>query len=235
MAVLQKDSQTNVLSAPQLVVSNGRSAMIQVGSQRPFVIGLNGEEPQIRVINEGVTLRLKPELRRGGNEVSNAALVDDQQVRVDFDLEHSRILNVTTTTVNVAGREKPVTLQVPQWQTARVESTVEVALDKTLIVGGVQIRDEKDRSRCLLVVMTVRRVQPERPGQTSGVGAPSGKGVSGRQGSGEVSNSTATQGELAAEPERTAEVHQEIADPLVGKAATPCTASRWRSKHASSG
>lgn len=174
--VLEKDRKTNILSAPKINTFNGRSAMVQSGCQRPFVVGLRRGEPQIQIITEGITLRLKPELLAVGpvsqqdREVAAVAhMAEVPHARLAVQFVHSEILDVTTRTINVAGRREPVTLQVPRVQSSSVESTLVAALDQTLIIGGLHAQGD-DETQALLVAMTVRRIESDSTPQVSDAG-----------------------------------------------------------------
>jgi beta-lactamase regulating signal transducer with metallopeptidase domain len=183
-AVLKEDRSTKLLSAPTIVTHNGRSAMVHSGGQRPFVVGLKDEEPQVQVITEGITLQVTPELiaakpaEQGSREVAAVVhLAEIPQAKVTFNVSHSVILDVATRTIKVAGRDKLVTLQVPRVQSSRVESTVVAPLDQTLVIGGLQMQDEQHGTRSLLVTMTVRRATAEGGKTMFGVGVNSDAGV----------------------------------------------------------
>jgi len=182
-AVLTEDRSTNLLRAPKIVTSNGRSATVQSGCQRPFVVGLKDEEPQVEVITEGITLQVTPELiaaqpaEQGSREVAAVAhLAEAPQAKVAIKVAHSEILDVATRTINVAGRDKPVTLQVPRLHKSGVNLTVVAPLDQTLVIGGLQMQDEQLGTRSLLVTMTVRRVTPEGGETKVGAGVESASG-----------------------------------------------------------
>ena len=185
-AALKADRNTSILCQPTVVTCNGRTAMVHSGGERPFVVGLRGEEPQIQLVQEGVSLRVTPELLPATpaepqeREVASLAHVRQvPQARLNLEFVHAQVLDVATRTVQVTGRADPVTLQVPRVQRSAVESTVLAPLDQTLLIGGLQTHDGKAGTQTLLLALTVRRVAPELLRPVSGVGVNSDAGLSG--------------------------------------------------------
>ncbi len=152
LADMQKDSRTNIISAPHITLFNGQSATVQDSSQRPFVVGLKttGDnpkafEPQIRVVECGNSLRIRPLLRNNGD------------LWLDYDVKVSHVESVSEKTVQVARLREPVTLQVPKVFTARIESAVEFAAGKTVLLGGLPAGGGKAKKNQLLVMMSAVR------------------------------------------------------------------------------
>jgi beta-lactamase regulating signal transducer with metallopeptidase domain len=163
LETVKGDRRTNVLFAPRVTLFNGQSATIADSSLRPFVVGIQAHQPQIRVITEGTTVRLRPLLR-------------DDRLWFDYEVNLSRIKEVHTKTLNVANYDEPLTLQVPKVQTTRVESSAEFALGKTLVIGGLQTEGPKGKPQAMLVMMRASRLAPgqarprEDSGEEAGVG-----------------------------------------------------------------
>ncbi len=148
-SAIRADEQTEVLSHPRLFVQSGQTASISVGSRRPFVVGVKSVEgaaqPQVRVIDCGLQLRIRPTAQSGKN------------LTLECDIKRSDIEDVRTTTVRAAGFEQPVTLQVPRVQEVRFESTIESAFGKTVVIGGLPAAKRLGKRRQLLVLLTATR------------------------------------------------------------------------------
>ncbi len=103
-------------------------ASIQVGTRRPFVVGVipvgRAAQPQIRVVDCGLQLNLRPVVRPGN------------KLWLECAVKQSRIEDVFTRTVKAAGFDEPVTLQVPKVQEVKFESTVELEFGKTVAIGA---------------------------------------------------------------------------------------------------
>lgn len=160
LADLKRDKRTNIISAPYVTLFNGQSATIQDTSQRPFVVGLKtvgdnkkSVEPQIRVVECGNILRIRPLLR------------NDDNLWLDYDVKVSHVESVSEKTVQVARQRKPVTLQMPRVFTARIESAVEFTVGKTVLLGGLAADDSKGKQNQLLVLMSV--VRSDREGENA--------------------------------------------------------------------
>ena len=152
LETLQKDKRSNLLAAPKVTLFNGQSATVADAVQRPFVVAVTtvGDEvraaqPHIRVVECGRIVRLRPLLRK------------TNKVWLDYDVKVSRIGDVFTTTVQAAGLDEPVSIQVPEVHTARIESAVEFELGKTVVIGGLTAERERGKRNQLLVLMTARR------------------------------------------------------------------------------
>lgn len=185
-AALKGDRATKILCEPTVVTYNGRTAMFHSGGERPFVVGLRGDEPQVELVKVGTALRLTPELLPvppAGPEARKVAAVDHvaeiPQAKLALQFVHSEVLDVATRTIQVSGRPEPVTLQVPRIQSCSFNSTVIAPLDQTLLIGGLQTQDGKSETQTLLLALTVRRVTPELLRPDIGVGVNSDAGLSG--------------------------------------------------------
>lgn len=152
----QTNARTNVLQAPKVTLFNGQFARIEDTVQRPFVVGVKpaadgGQEPQIRVVTEGMSIRLRPELQA------------EDCVSLQFGLILSAIENVDIASFPVGSGKVPISVQVPEVATTRIESAVDMKLDETIAihVPTTANRAKKDQPLCVLV--TVRKVAaPEK-------------------------------------------------------------------------
>ena len=150
----KSDARTTLLQAPTVTMFNGQTASVVTGTQRPFVVGLEkladktGQkvalQPVIRVINEGMVLNI------------NAEIVDDSNVKLDCQLEQSRILSVET--LNVPGREEHTNqpaIQIPEVATTCVQSSLDVPNGMTLVLSSIQ-RDTEGESQLFVALLTCR-------------------------------------------------------------------------------
>ena len=150
---LQKDKRTRILATPKVMLFSGQSATVADSVQRPFVVGMKqiggdkqGFEPQIRVVESGTVLRVRPLLR------------DGDKLWLDYEMQVTRLEEVSERTVHVAGRDEPVTLQVPTVFAAQIESAIAFDLGKTVIIGGLPAAAGKGKKNQLLVIMSVVRL-----------------------------------------------------------------------------
>ena len=146
----QYEARTNVLQAPKVTVFNGQSVRFNDTTQRPFVVGIKptkegGEEPQIRVISEGSTIAIRPELQ------------SEDKVLLDLGLTLSHIRSVETAEFPTGRSDAPSRVQVPEVGTTRIQSNVAMPLNQTLAISLPNLASSKTfKPGCLLI--TVRRI-----------------------------------------------------------------------------
>lgn len=155
----QDDSRSNVMQAPKVTLFNGQHARIEDSVQRPYVVGVKptesgGYEPQIRVFTEGTSIRLRPEVQRDG------------QVQLDLALSLSDIRDVQTATFPLGPGKEPVSVQVPEVATTRIETSAELRVGQTLAISiPAAAKSSKSPSskkrQPLCVLVTVRRGAPD--------------------------------------------------------------------------
>ena len=150
----QADSRSHVVFAPKVTLFNGQSARIEDSVQRPFVVGVKptkagGYEPQIRVVREGMSIRLRPEVQRDG------------QVQLDLGLTLSDIRDVETATFPIGPDKDPITVQVPEVATTRVQTSVELPLNQTLAISIPAAAKLNKKQQSLCVLVTVRKPAPD--------------------------------------------------------------------------
>ena len=143
---LGQHAKANVLQAPKVTLFNGQSAVVEISTQRPFVVGMRDGEPQICVITSGWKMHLRPMLR-GKN-----------LVWLDYEMTLSNIRGVEQTKIKTNGGDETVALQVPEVAKTQIDSSVEMPLGKTLLVGGLKTAKVKDETRSLLVLLRATKV-----------------------------------------------------------------------------
>lgn len=143
LAALQGDRRTNVMQAPKVTLSTGRTGEVFDCTQRPFVVGLQDGQPQIRVVREGRALRVLP-------------ILQGDTVRLDYELTQSTIRGVETITLPAHDGFDAITLQVPEVAKSRVESSVELPPGKSLLVGGLSTVNKKGEKESVLMLLKAR-------------------------------------------------------------------------------
>jgi general secretion pathway protein D len=122
---LQKDSDVNVLSTPNLLTTDNQKAEIMVGENVPFITGQtqNATTSSTAILTSverkdvGVTLKLTPQI------------TSDDNVRLDIYQEISAIIDsVSDLNVNTVG---------PSTSKRSVSSTVVVKNGQTVVIGGL--------------------------------------------------------------------------------------------------
>ncbi len=145
---LQGDARVNIFAAPKVTMFNGQSGVISSCSQRPFVVGIKGGEPQIRIVDEGFTMQLRP-IRRA-----------DAPIWLDCTLTLSNIRDVETTTIP-AGKGQTVTrLQIPVVAKTQLNMNVVAPSGKTLVIGGLKTTDKNGKEQAMLVLLRPTALAP---------------------------------------------------------------------------
>jgi len=148
----EANKQANILHAPRVTTFNGHSVFVSDSSQTPFVVAVVGGQPQIRIVNEGTIMQLRP-------------LADaHDKLKLDFRVEFSKIRGVETANLSAVDERKPVvTIQIPEVATSRVEGSVELPWNKWLLLGGLERKSEGGHSPDNLIVMLrAEKVTPFR-------------------------------------------------------------------------
>jgi beta-lactamase regulating signal transducer with metallopeptidase domain len=146
---VQVHPRANILQAPKVTVFNGQAATVMEAVQRPFVVGVQpvagsnppAHEPQIRVVTEGTTLRMRPVLKDAG------------ELHLDYELLLSSIRGVEEAEIPQGPGVKPLVVQVPVVASLRFNTSLDLPLGKTLAVGWYT--KDKDVSAATLVLLEV--------------------------------------------------------------------------------
>ncbi|MHC4399394.1 MAG: M56 family metallopeptidase [Planctomycetota bacterium] len=143
----ENERRVNVLKAPRVTVFNGHWAAISDCSYSPFVVGLeeNGS-PQIRVVPQGLVMRLRPLVPKEG------------PLRLGCGLTLSRIDDVETPTINRKGTR----LQVPVVAKTHLQTAFELPEGKSLLIGGLQTQDANGNPQSMLVMLRAEKVPSKR-------------------------------------------------------------------------
>ncbi len=142
---LRADRHAKDLIAPKIVVFSGQSAFLSDSSQSPFVVGIKDGQPQIRVVRDGLTMRVRPLLQ------------DDDVLQLGCELTFSSIRDVEVFEFEQADG-KPARIQIPEVETTRWEASVEMPVGKTLLIGGLKRRDKDGEPQPMLVMLRADKV-----------------------------------------------------------------------------
>lgn len=144
----QADRRTVTLTAPRLTFTNGQTSYIVVATSTSFVSDLQpvvsesavGFDPRTSAVPEGVTL-----------QVSGTVSADRRYVTLDIDTATNRIVGFATQTITaVAGGQLQNSgqvgsnIQLPTVTTTRVQTTVTVPDQGTLLLGGQRLVSEEE-------------------------------------------------------------------------------------------
>ncbi|HZN34465.1 MAG TPA: M56 family metallopeptidase, partial [Pirellulaceae bacterium] len=164
----QGDSRANILQSPKVTVFNGQRATVMDATQRPFVVGVKpvasddpsappAFEPQIRVVSEGTTLRMRPVLQAR------------DQLRLDYEFTLASVRSVETAKIPQGKGAEPLTVQVPEVASVRFCSSLQMPLGRTLAVGVLTKQGAKPGA--MVVLLEVNDIKPAGDHQAAPVAA----------------------------------------------------------------
>jgi beta-lactamase regulating signal transducer with metallopeptidase domain len=157
----QANKQTNVLQAPAMTVFNAQSVFVSDCTQTPFVIALKDGQPQIRIVHEGTILQFRPLAEADG------------KLKMDFQVEFSKIGTVETIEISPKREDKPTTvqnvktsitraegtIQIPEVSTTRLEGSVDLPWNQWLLLGGVEALNG-GKKPIVVVMMRAEKIEP---------------------------------------------------------------------------
>jgi general secretion pathway protein D len=137
LSALEDATEVDVISAPEVLVLNNQTAILQVGDQVPIatqsaVSVVAGGAPVVNTIeyrDTGVTLKVTPRVNQGG------------MVMMDISQEVSDVAATTTST-----------LDSPTINQRKISSTVAVHDGQTIALGGL-ISDNRTKSKSGIPVL----------------------------------------------------------------------------------
>jgi beta-lactamase regulating signal transducer with metallopeptidase domain len=141
------------IQCPKVSAINGQVATIYVGEIKPFIVGFKeNDEPMIRTVVEGLTLRVTP------------TVVDEGlfQLKSVACLEGTSEQRLMTTTGRVT--ETPKMFTLPAITEKRVQTTVELQENQAFLQSGL-ITIEEGKSQAFLTVLEARLIVPEVAGE----------------------------------------------------------------------
>jgi general secretion pathway protein D len=155
----QGDSRTNVLQAPKVTLFNGQLANVTDISARPFVTSVTpvvadfavAQQPIILVLNEGTQLTVQAVVSpdRRFVRLTLIPFFSDIGDVEEFTFEGRRSSNTGTTNVDPTDETDTVqddaeetfegtTVQLPQFATTSISTTVSVPDGGTILLGGIK-------------------------------------------------------------------------------------------------
>jgi general secretion pathway protein D len=131
ISALDEVTHVNVISSPQLMVLDNRSAVLQVGDEVPVITqsAVSIDDPAAPIVNSvqfrdtGVILHVTPRVNSSGG------------VELDIEQEVSDVVPTTTSTIDS-----------PTIQQRKIKSSVSVHDGETIALGGL-IRDSQSRGK----------------------------------------------------------------------------------------
>lgn len=159
IAAVQADSRSNILCAPKVTLFNGQSARVEDVTKRPFVVGVtpvtgpggSALQPKIRVVTEGTAIRLLPVAKEDGS------------IELDFGLTLSSIRDVETAEFPTEPGKDPITIQVPEVAATRLNATVEMIAEQTLVLSLPKTGQGKKEQQPMCVLVKVKKVSERKP------------------------------------------------------------------------
>ncbi|MFO0999018.1 MAG: M56 family metallopeptidase [Planctomycetaceae bacterium] len=138
------------MQCPKVSAIDGQVATIQTGETKPFIVGFKeNDEPMIRTVVEGLTLRVIPKVvDKGLFQLKSVACLEGASER--------RLMTMT-------GRvtETPKMFTLPAITERRLQTTVELRENQAFLQSGM-ITTEEGKTQAFLAVLEARLVAPER-------------------------------------------------------------------------
>ena len=127
----QLDARFNVIFCPKVTVFNGQHATIQDTVQTPFVVAISSDgKPTIRVVESGTKIQLRAIWKGGHIRLESQVTLSDIR-KVD-------VMNLP----GQAGGESSPKVQVPEVATTRINNTVKLPSDGSVLLGGLNLPNE---------------------------------------------------------------------------------------------
>lgn len=143
----QSSPSINVLCSPKIAVFQGRSANVAINQvQRPFVVAIQDNKPQIRVVAEGLALRMRPMVQQ------------DQSVELDCEVMLEEVLKIESHTFRTSPDDDPLTLKIPAIRKSRLNAAVRIPKDKLLLIGGLEKTDKQGHKQELLLLLKAKAI-----------------------------------------------------------------------------
>jgi beta-lactamase regulating signal transducer with metallopeptidase domain len=150
----QSNPHTNVLHCPKVTVINGHRAEISDRLERPFVVAMhraaNGQsKPIVRFFHQGVLIRLRPRLLDER----------DQLYGLRMTTALTEITDVNSKAYPTANGQPAAMVQIPEVSTTKIDTTLELKSDQTLVIGDLTVGVGKDREPFMLLI-SLKRAMP---------------------------------------------------------------------------
>lgn len=131
------------VKCPQVEAFNGQTAMTHVGEKKRYIVGFNeNDEPTINTIVEGPAFRVTP------------TTIDGGLLRLQCVSSWAGVAEMQTVSTSRTDSESPQRIQSPATALRRVQTTVELQQDQTLLLTGLTTTGD-GKSQAVLVILDV--------------------------------------------------------------------------------
>ena len=137
----------NIMMSPRIIISNGEQASVKSVVSSPFLVGFeqlaeHANQPEIRIVEEGITVNLQPVLRSDENDIDFFVL--------DCQLEDRRVLAAKWAELVRADGSPSEKVQVPEVETIRINSSLNFPVGKSIVFSTQVKNDEGDNDHLLV-------------------------------------------------------------------------------------
>jgi bla regulator protein blaR1 len=165
---MQSDRRTNIQSQPKVVVFDGQSAFVQIGTRHPFVTGIKPNdagvmEPVVTTVEEGLKVIARP-VTQPNSDV----------IKFSFEVEMAKIESVDFANLPIVESQSNAlhtTIQVPRVRKNTVHSSVDLKSSESIIIAIPEVfTPESDQASDLtnLVILTPTVVKSSGHSETEG-------------------------------------------------------------------
>jgi|GEM_PF-2265681 len=146
----QSDRQSNIMFAPEEIVSDGDTAEILDIRKRPFVVDIVDEATVIREYNEGTTLLVRPTVQSSGS------------IQLDLNVHFDQIEDVA-----VLKRDDKKQIQSPRLKSTKIELSAMLKPGETVVIWGGESTTPEVSTPTSGVAKIIRRKPSAQPRNTS--------------------------------------------------------------------
>jgi hypothetical protein len=159
MTRCQGNPQVTILSCPKVTTHNGQACRVEVGQRSPFVVGLkpvgDAVEPQIRVVEAGLKLRLRATGQTSG------------QVKLNLGFAQTEVRKVDVASYPLGK------VQIPEVAEGRMQAIATVQPGESVVLRGLEsTSDQGKKTEPLWVMVRVVRIDEPQPTAKSTPGKP---------------------------------------------------------------
>lgn len=140
MEAYAKDVRANLIKGQQAAVFSGSPCELLDLVSRPFVVGQEEGQPQVRIISEGLATKL------------TSTRVSNDEVEVSCELWKSRIGDCVEHTFET--QKGPFTVKIPCVETQQVQTKVSMASGQTILISGLRHTETDEPPQPMLVAIT---------------------------------------------------------------------------------
>ncbi len=145
---IQKQVSTSsirfMVQRPKLLVFNGQEAIVHTGQLKPLIVGFDDkDEPIVQTTTDGFSLQV------------TATALDHGLLRLQSIATLENATTVQQASISRSSAETPRQTQIPSVHVRRVQTTVELNRDKTLVQCGLT-RTHEGKSEATLVILNAK-------------------------------------------------------------------------------